>query len=146
MCTASFIHVVNSESSESGFVLHCETGFHLCLIIFESDTNFLQISQSRFVARDCIKFFPVYFHNLSGYDGHLFIKKLRGNYNEKIRCIPNNEEKYISFSREVIVDKLTNIQGKQVFVKRELRFIDSLRYMPWSSKSFMLYNIREKSI
>jgi len=78
------------------------------------------------------KFFPVYFHNLSGYDGHLLIKKLRGNNNEKITCIPNNEEKYISFSREVIVDKYTNKQGKQVIVKRELRFIDSFRFMPSS--------------
>ena len=51
------------------------------------------------------KFFPVVFHNLSGYDSHLFIKKLRGNNGEKINCIPTNEEKYISFSREVIVDK-----------------------------------------
>jgi len=74
----------------------------------------------------------VYFHNLSGYDGHLFIKKLPGKDNEKLRCIPNNEEKYISFSREVIVDEYTNKQGKQVVVKRELRFVDSLRCMPSS--------------
>jgi len=46
------------------------------------------------------KFFPVYFHNLSGYDAHLLIQKLRGDKNEKISCIPNNEENYISFSRE----------------------------------------------
>ncbi|XP_065662849.1 uncharacterized protein LOC136085468 [Hydra vulgaris] len=36
------------------------------------------------------KFFPVLFHNLSGYDSHLFIKKLSGG---RINCIPNNEEK-----------------------------------------------------
>ena len=30
------------------------------------------------------KFIPVVFHNLSGYDGHLFIKKLKGNNGEKI--------------------------------------------------------------
>jgi len=78
------------------------------------------------------KFFPVYFHNLSGYDGHLLIKKLRGNNNEKISCIPNNEEKYISFSREVIADEFTNEQGKQVNVKRELQFIDSFRFTPTS--------------
>ena len=33
------------------------------------------------------KFTPVVFHNLSGYDSHLFIKNLGGN----IDCIPNNE-------------------------------------------------------
>ena len=37
------------------------------------------------------KFFPVVFHNLSGYDSHLFINKL-GNSEGDISCIPNNEE------------------------------------------------------
>ena len=41
-------------------------------------------------------FFPVVFHNLSGYDSHLFIKTLRNSEGD-ISCIPNNEEKYISF-------------------------------------------------
>jgi hypothetical protein len=71
------------------------------------------------------KFFPVVFHNLSGYDSHLFIKKLAGG---KINCIPNNEEKYISFSREIVVDKFTK-DGIEREVKRELRFIDSFRFM-----------------
>ena len=75
------------------------------------------------------KFFPVVFHNLSGYDSHLFVKKLAGG---NINCIPCNEEKYISFSREVIVDKFVNKEGKSVQVKRELRFIDSFRFMPSS--------------
>ena len=74
------------------------------------------------------KFIPVVFHNLSGYDSHLFIKKLHGDNGEKINCIPNNEEKYISFSREVIVDKFEK-DGKEVSVKRELQFIDSFRFM-----------------
>ena len=39
-------------------------------------------------------FTPVVFHNLSGYDGHLFIKNL-GFTAGNIECIPNNEEKYI---------------------------------------------------
>lgn len=45
------------------------------------------------------KFIPVILPNLSRYDSHLFIKKLRG----KINCIPNNDEKYISFNQEVVV-------------------------------------------
>ena len=40
------------------------------------------------------KFIPVVFHNLSGYDSHLFIKNL-GVTEGNINCIPNNEEKYI---------------------------------------------------
>ena len=42
----------------------------------------------------------VFFHNLSGYDSHLFIKKL-GVTEGYIDCIPNNEEKYISFSKTI---------------------------------------------
>ena len=44
-------------------------------------------------------FTPVVFHNLSGYDSHLFIKNL-GFSEGNIDCIPNNEEKYISFSKK----------------------------------------------
>ena len=44
------------------------------------------------------KFTPVFFHNLSGYDSHLFVTKL-GKSEGDITCIPNNEEKYISFSK-----------------------------------------------
>ena len=53
------------------------------------------------------KFYPVVFHNLSGYDSHLFIKTL-GNIDGDISCIPNNEENYISFTKQVIVDKFVN--------------------------------------
>ena len=79
-------------------------------------------------------FLPVLFHNISGYDSHLFIKKLASRNGENITCIPNNEEKYISFSRNVIVDEFVDNNDKQklVQVKRELRFIDSFRFMPSS--------------
>ena len=48
-----------------------------------------------------------------------------------ISCIPNNEENYISVTKQVIIDKFVNKEGKEVKVKvkRELRFIDSLRFM-----------------
>ena len=56
------------------------------------------------------KFFPVLCHNLSGYDSHLFIKTL-GNSEGDISCILNNEENYISFTKQVIVDKFVNKEG-----------------------------------
>ena len=37
------------------------------------------------------KFIPIVFHNLSGYDAHLFIRNL-GVEKGDIRCIPQNEE------------------------------------------------------
>ena len=49
------------------------------------------------------KFVPVIFHNLSGYDSHLFIKQL-GKSHGSINCIPKNDEKYISFSKSLAVD------------------------------------------
>ena len=73
-------------------------------------------------------FFPVVFHNLSGYDSHLFTKTL-GNSERDISCILNNEDNYISCTKQVIVDKFVNKDGKEVNVERELRFIDSLRFM-----------------
>ena len=72
------------------------------------------------------KFTPVIFHNLSGYDAHLFIKNL-GVSKGKIDCIPNNEEKYISFTKHVEVDRFMK-KEKEVIVTREMRFIDSMKF------------------
>ena len=48
---------------------------------------------------------PVIFHNLQGYDAHLFIKQLASLPGD-LKCIPSTEEKYISFSKKVKVDVL----------------------------------------
>ncbi|XP_065679086.1 uncharacterized protein LOC136093770 [Hydra vulgaris] len=82
-------------------------------------------------------FIPVFFHNLSGYDSHLFIKKLSGNgeSEEKINCIPNNEEKYISFSKQIKVDEYINKKGEKKEIKKELRFLDSFKFMASSLDS-----------
>ena len=50
------------------------------------------------------KFIPVPFHNLEGYDAHLFIRNL-GVGSGDIKCIPKTEEKYISFAKEIEVDE-----------------------------------------
>ena len=71
---------------------------------------------------------PVIFHNLQGYDAHLFIKqlnKIKGDFT----CIPSTEEKYISFSKKVKVDEYQNKEGKTVSLNFELRFIDSFKFL-----------------
>ena len=81
-------------------------------------------------------FTPVVFHNLSGYDSHLFIKNL-GFSEGNIDCIPNNEEKYISFSKKIQVKsytkKVKNEEGepveKEIKVYHTIRFIDSIKFM-----------------
>ena len=74
------------------------------------------------------KFIPVVFHNLSGYDSHLFIKNL-GVTEGNINCIPNNEEKYISFSKDIVVGEYTSKNGNIVDIKQQLRFIDSFKFV-----------------
>ena len=83
------------------------------------------------------KFFPVIFHNLSGYDAHIFIKNL-GVTEGKINCIPNNEEKYISFTKQIVVDEFTNKEGKHIEVKRDIRFIDSFKFMSTSLEKLVV--------
>jgi hypothetical protein len=76
------------------------------------------------------KFTPIFFHNLSGYDSHLFVKNL-GVSEGDIRCIPNNEEKYISFSKMIKVSRAKYADGKMVedYENHELRFLDSYKFM-----------------
>ena len=68
------------------------------------------------------------FHNLANYDAHQLIENL-GVTSGKIDCIPNNEEKYITFKKEIIVDEFTNKDGKSTNVKLEIRFIYSFKLM-----------------
>ena len=57
------------------------------------------------------QFIPVVFHNLRGYDSHIIMLGVGKMQPKKISCIPNNMEKYISFSIGY------------------LRFIDSLQFL-----------------
>ena len=57
---------------------------------------------------------PVVLHNLRGYDGHLIVSPLgvsEAVENQQIICIPNNMEKYMTFSIG------------------QLQFIDNLQFM-----------------
>lgn len=44
-----------------------------------------------------VKYIPVFFHNLKGYDGHLIVSEI-GKHTSNLSAIPQNYEKMISFS------------------------------------------------
>ena len=64
-------------------------------------------------------FIPIYFHNLRNFDMHLLLSQAGQYKNKKLTCIPNNMEKYISFSL-----------GK-------LRFLDSYQCMSSSLETLV---------
>ena len=78
---------------------------------------------------------PVLFHNLSGYDSHLFVKRLADTPGE-VRYIPKNEEKYITFNKNVLVDTI-NRDEKKVNICTRLKFLDTFRFMNTSLESLV---------
>ncbi|CAB4007321.1 Retrovirus-related Pol poly from transposon [Paramuricea clavata] len=69
---------------------------------------------------------PVVFHNLRGYDSHLRMQKI-GNFGLEVNVIPNNMEKYISFS-----------------FGQNLVFIDSIQFMTSSLESLASFLPKEE--
>ena len=81
-------------------------------------------------------YIPIIFHNLSGYDAHLFIKEL-AKCGSKMGVIAKNKEDYISFSVSVEVDKCISKNGEECSKEIELRFIDSFKCMSSSLDSLV---------
>ncbi|KAJ8978158.1 hypothetical protein NQ317_016861 [Molorchus minor] len=77
------------------------------------------------------KFIPIVFHNMSGYDCHLFIKELC-TPGVKVDVLAQNKEKYISFTKHLYMhDYITNKgEIRKQFLK--LRFIDSFKFLSTS--------------
>ena len=76
-------------------------------------------------------YIPIVFHNLSGYDTHLFIRELAALTDRScgpMGVIAKNTEDYISFSIKVKVD-----ESKEI----ELRFIDSFKFISSSLDSLV---------
>lgn len=72
-------------------------------------------------------FIPVFFHNLN-YDSHLFVKQLALN-SEQVDVIAQNKEKYVSFTKHILVDEIFEEGGRKRNVFLRLRFVDSFRFM-----------------
>ena len=73
-------------------------------------------------------YIPVVFHNLAGYDAHLFIREL-AKHTKDIGVIAKNVQDYTSFSIKVEVDKYVDKNGEEKFKEIDLRFIDSFKFM-----------------
>ena len=84
-------------------------------------------------------YIPVVFHNLSGYDAHMFIKELASSSSGGVRMgvIAKNKEDYISFSISVEVDKYIGKDREERSKEIELRFIDSFKFMSSSLDSLV---------
>ena len=87
------------------------------------------------------KFTPVLFHNLSGYDAHFFIKNL-GGIEGNTNCIPNTDERYISFTKYVCVGEYTDKEGKTKRINRQIRFVDTFKFMA-ASLGQLVSNLHE---
>lgn len=90
-------------------------------------------------AKTC-QFIPIIFHNLSGYDCHLFIKEL-STICGRINLIAKNKEKFISFTKFIPID------SKNV---AQLKFIDSFNFLSSSLDNLVksmkpedFYNLRQ---
>ena len=82
-------------------------------------------------------YIPVLFHNLSGYDAHLFIKGLTASMSggAHMGVITKNKEDYITFSMSVEVYKYIDKDEEERSKEIELRFIDSFKFMTSSLDS-----------
>ena len=87
---------------------------------------------------------PVVFHNLSGYDAHLFIRELAASIpgGARMGVIAKHKEDYISFSIKVAVDKYIDKNGVEKDKEIELRFIDSFKFMSSSLDSLTTNLVR----
>ena len=79
-------------------------------------------------------YIPVVFHDLSGYDAHLFIREWGRHSRDTMMMgvIAKHKEDYISFSVEVAVDKYVDKLGNETEKLIELRFIDSVKFKAYS--------------
>ena len=89
-----------------------------------------------------LSYIPVVFHNLSGYDAHLFIRELGGHASD-MEVIAKNKEDYISFSIKVPVDSYIDKNGEGKDKLIELRFIDSFKFMSSSLDSLTKNLVRD---
>lgn len=75
------------------------------------------------------QFFPIFFHNLSRFDAHLFVTALNKFDKNTLTVIPQTKENYISIIKNIAVPNIKKFKTIQ------LRFIDTFRFLPSSLES-----------
>ena len=117
--TAKICHICFKEFNDKGKVRdHCHyTGIYRGAAHFGCNLRY-----------KIPNYIPVVFHNLAGYNAHLFIREL-AKYTKDIGVIAKNVEDYISFSITVEIDKYIDKNGEEKFKEIDLRFIDSFKFM-----------------
>ncbi|CAH3171136.1 unnamed protein product [Porites lobata] len=118
---AKFCHICNKELLKDKVRDHCH---------FTGQYRGAAHNKCKFMCKKP-RILPVIFHNLQGYDAHLFIKhlaRLEGNLN----CIPSTEEKYISFSKSIKVGEYEDYTGLTLPINFEIRFLDSFNFLQTS--------------
>ena len=71
-------------------------------------------------------YIPVVFHNLAGYNAHMFIHEL-AKHGSCMGVIAKNTKDYISFSVKIEVGHYTDKDGMECSIEIDLRFIDSIK-------------------
>ena len=116
------------------------TKCHICFKPFKEDNRkgiYRGAAHSRCNLQYKIpSYISVVFHNLAGYDAHMFIKEL-AKHGSKMGVIAKNTEDYISFLVNVEVDKYIDKNGEEKPKEITLRFIDSIRFMNSSLDSLV---------
>lgn len=104
---------------------------HICKLVFKNDDTIVA-DHDHFTGKlrgpahnlcnlnmQTCQFIPILFHNLSGYDCHLFITEL-ANIAGRINLIPRTKEKYITLTKFIPIDNDNSAQ---------LKFIDSFNFL-----------------
>ena len=86
-------------------------------------------------------FMDIFFHNLSGYDLHIFVKELFKRENTRVKCIPKSIENYLSFS----IIYTFKIPNEKKIYEFEIRFLDSFKFQA-SSLAALSDMLKQKPI